>query len=236
MGFIIKSPSGTVIAVDAYLTDSCRAIGETIGIDLGRQVPVFIEPEELDVDHVLCTHSHQDHADPETLLRMPKRSVRSFVGPGLVTEIYRRCEVTPARIEHVYPGAKVMASDLVVQGTFAMPTDDSDLNHMGYVIGLEGGPRVYLTGDTDFHALLGHVGKLSPDVMIPCINGGFNNMSHWEAAELARLVKPKIAIPCHYDMFKDNLGDPAQFQACLRVAAPEVRYQKLEHMAPFVVS
>ena len=62
--------------------------------------------------------------------------------------------------------------------------------------------------------------------MITCMNSGLNNMSRWEAAELAGLIKPKVAIPCHYDMFPDN--------AALRYKAPDVRYQQLEYVKPFV--
>ena len=72
--------------------------------------------------------------------------------------------------------------------------------------------------------------------MITCINGGFNNLSHWEAAVLAARIKPKAAIPCHYDMFADNSADPRQFAAALRVKAPEVRYRELAHGEAFVFS
>ena len=115
-----------------------------------------------------------------------------------------------------------------------MPTDDSDLNHMGFVLAVENGPRIYISGDTDYSDILAHVRKLEPDVMITCMNGGFNNLSHWEAADLAAIIKPKVAIPCHYDMFPDNSADPAQFRACLGYKAPQVRYEQLEYVKPFV--
>ena len=70
--------------------------------------------------------------------------------------------------------------------------------------------------------------------MITCMNSGLNNMSRWEAAELAGLIKPKVAIPCHYDMFPDNAADPQLFRAALRYKAPDVRYQQLEYVKPFV--
>ena len=65
--------------------------------------------------------------------------------------------------------------------------------------------------------------------MITCINGNFNNLSHWEAAELAKWVSPKVAIPCHYDMFPDNSIDPLQFRASLKLRAPRVEYFELAH-------
>ena len=70
--------------------------------------------------------------------------------------------------------------------------------------------------------------------MIACINGGFNNMSHWEAADLAALIKPKVAIPCHYDMFPGQCFRPPAIPRGLRYCAPHVRYEQLDYVKPFV--
>ena len=102
------------------------------------------------------------------------------------------------------------------------------------MLAIENGPRVYISGDTDYHELLAHVRWLEPDVMITCMNSGLTNMSRWEAAELAGLIKPKVAIPCHHDMFPDNAADPQLFRAALRYKAPAVRYEQLEYVKPFV--
>jgi L-ascorbate 6-phosphate lactonase len=96
------------------------------------------------------------------------------------------------------------------------------------------GPKVYITGDTDHHPLLYSAAAQQPDLMITCINGGFNNLSHWEAADLAAKIKPRVAIPCHYDMFPDNSIDPHQFRAALSQVSPETRYHQLIHGEPFV--
>ncbi len=234
MGYVIKTPAGTLFSVDAYLTNSCKAIGASIGLNLDRKVPIFISPEELDVNHFLCTHSHGDHADPDTIRGLRAGVVETYVGPGQACEVFDQCGIAKAKVQQVYPGAKVQISDVTLHGTFAVPTDDSDITHMGYVLAIENGPRIYISGDTDYHNLLAHVRKLEPDVMITCMNSGFNNMSHWEAAELAGQIKPKVAIPCHYDMFPDNSADPQLFRAALRYNAPDVRYEQLEHVKPFV--
>lgn len=234
-GFLIKSARGTLIAIDAYLTNWCQIRhGVSLGLDLNRRVPIFIEPEELDVDYFLCTHSHDDHADPETIRRLKQERMKRFAGPGLTCEVFSKLGIAAPKIQQIYAGGRMQAGDVTVQGTFAMPTDDTDLNHIGFFLKVEDGPRIYMTGDTDYSNLLECVGKLEPDVMITCINGGFNNLSHWEAAEVARAVKPKIAIPCHYDMFPDNAVDPLQFRASLKIKAPSVQYQQLEHMRAFV--
>jgi L-ascorbate 6-phosphate lactonase len=234
MGFLVKTPAGAIFSIDAYLTNSCEKIGASIGLDLSRKVPIFIDPEALRVDYFLCTHSHHDHADPETIERVDKNGITLFAGPGLACETYRRCSVEEKKIRQLYAGSKVEMADVAVHGTFAMPTDESDLDHLGFVLAIENGPRIYISGDTDYTNLLGHVAKLEPDVMITCMNGGFNNLSHWEAAEVANMIGPKVAIPCHYDMFPSNAADPAQFRACLHYKAPQVKYQQLEYVKPFV--
>jgi L-ascorbate 6-phosphate lactonase len=91
-----------------------------------------------------------------------------------------------------------------------------------------------MTGDTDYSELLISAARHRPDIVITCINGGFNNLSHWEAAQLVGKIGPKVAIPCHYDMFPDNAVDPKQFRASLRLNAPSVGYQELEHGQVFV--
>jgi len=47
-GYIFKSPEGTLVSVDMYLTNSCDGINPAV--DLSRKVPVLIAPEELDVE------------------------------------------------------------------------------------------------------------------------------------------------------------------------------------------
>lgn len=231
-GYIFKSPEGTLAAVDLYLTDSCRDLAP--GLDFRRRVPVLIEPEDLDVDIFTCTHNHQDHTDPETIRRLRNRDTTHFVGPHPTCGIYRTESIEEGRIVPAWPDCELEFADLKLRGTFALPTDTSDLNHMGYVFQFGSGPKVYVTGDTDHSELLLGAARYAPDVMITVINGGFNNMSHFEAADIAGKLKPKVAIPSHYDMFADNAVDPRQFRASLKLKADGVGYQELIHGEPFV--
>src|SRR4029078_10690957 len=78
-GYIFKSPEGTLCSVDLYLTDSCASLG--VNIDLKRQIPILITPEDIDVDVFACTHNHQDHTDPETIRNLRNKDTMRFVGP-----------------------------------------------------------------------------------------------------------------------------------------------------------
>ena len=233
-GYIFKSPEGTLVSVDLYLTDSCENL--RTDVDLRRLVPILVAPEELDVDIFTCTHNHQDHTDPYTIRALRHKDTMQFVGPMPTCDVYAAEGVEQSRIVRVWPKSNYEARDLRMIGTFALPTDDTDLNHMGFVLQFGSGPKIYITGDTDFHELLGAAGKHEPDVMITCMNGGFNNLSHWEAAQLVGMVKPKLAVPCHYDMFADNRIDPEQFRAALAMQGIKVRYRALVHGQAFVYS
>jgi L-ascorbate 6-phosphate lactonase len=90
-----------------------------------------------------------------------------------------------------------------------------------------------MTGDTDACDLLASAARHKPDLMIPCINGGFNNLSHDEAAQLAARIRPRAAIPAHYDMFLDNGIDPRRFESALKLRAPQVQYLQLQHGVEF---
>jgi L-ascorbate 6-phosphate lactonase len=231
-GFIFKSPEGTLASVDMYLTDSCAALHPEL--NLRRQAPLLVRPDELDVDVFTCTHNHQDHTDPETIRNLRHKDTMQFIGPHPSCDVYRSEGVESGRIVASWPDCEIEHRDLRIRGTFALPTDTSDLNHMGFVFQFGNGPKVYVTGDTAQSDLLLGVTKHSPDIVITVINGGFNNLSHWQAAEVVGKIKPKVAIPCHYDMFPDNSVDPQQFRAAMQLRAPDVRYQQLSYGTSFI--
>ena len=233
-GYIFKSAEGTLVSTDLYLSDSCANLHE--GLDLRRRAPLLIEPEELDIDVFTCTHNHQDHTDPETIRRVRNKDTIAFVGPHPSCDVYRREKVEDGRIHVSYPQCELEFRDVRIHGTFALPTDDTDLNHMGFVFAFGNGPRIYVTGDTDYTELLVAAGKHKPDIVVTCINGGFNNLSHFEAADIVGKIKPKVAIPCHYDMFADNMADPKQFRASLLLKAPQVTYHEMGYGTPLVFS
>jgi L-ascorbate 6-phosphate lactonase len=227
-GFIFKSPEGVVFSTDLYLTDSCAKVAPN-GMDFHRQVPVLIPPEEIDVDLFACTHNHQDHTDPETIARLRNKDTAMFVGPHPSCDVYQKEGVESGRIQPIWPDHTVEYGDVRIRGAFALPTDDTDLNHVGFLIEVFGCPRIYMTGDTAESELLTSAAKFRPELMITCINGGFKNLSHDQAARLAAQIGPRAAIPCHYDMFPDNSANPQQFRASLQLRAPDIRYVAPEH-------
>ena len=161
-GYIFKTPEGTLATTDMYLTNSCAAAYPGLGLDLNRRVPVLIPPKDLDVDIYTCTHNHQDHTDPETIRGLRHRDTTHFVGPHPTCEVYRAEGIETGRIVPAWPACELELRDIHIRGAFALPTDDTDLNHMGYIFTFAGGPKIYVTGDTDFSDLLFSAARFTP--------------------------------------------------------------------------
>ena len=72
------------------------------------------------------------------------------------------------RYFHVFGSNKAFTiGDLSLRATFAIPTGGDDLTHVGYLVSVQDGPKVYLTGDTGYHDVLAtSVAEHRPDVVI----------------------------------------------------------------------
>jgi len=103
----------------------------------------------------------------------------------------------------------------------------------GYLVRVEGGPGIYVTGDTAYHEILAiAAGPHRPDILLAVINPAFRNMGPAEAARLAKQLDVKLAIPCHYDLFPDNSLPPQLFRTNLKVEGIGERYRQLRHGEP----
>jgi L-ascorbate 6-phosphate lactonase len=234
LGYILKSPGGQVVAIDPYLTNSCAEGARRAGLNVDRLVPPPIQPGEMDVDVIAFTHSHGDHCDAETILehRRAGRTAR-YLAPGETMEKLVGLGIAQDDITLTWPNREHRFGDMRLKSTFAIPFWGDDLTHSGYLVFIDNGPTVYITGDTDYHDVLGYIADYKPDVMITVINGTFRNLGPNEAVKLTMKINPKIVIPCHYDLFPDNSLDPRIFRAFLHAAGLSDKYVLLEHGKPF---
>jgi len=229
-GFVLKSPGGTLLALDPYLSNSCAEIGKSIGVDMDRQVPPPLVPGDLlKCDALLFTHSHQDHVDPETIAPYLKAGgAGPFIAPHEASDKLHALGVEDVRL--VWPNHSLEIGDFVVKATFAVPLGGDDLTHVGYLIEVRNGVRFYFTGDTDYNEVLSlSVAPYQPDVMITVINPAFRNLSPADAAKLAKAIGPAKVIPCHYDLFPDNSLPPRMLRTNLVMQGMADAYHPLRH-------
>lgn len=206
-GFILKSPQGHILAIDPYLSNSCKAIGESINVNMDRQIPAPMRPRDLvRCDTLIFSHSHQDHVDPETIQPYLKAGGQSaIIAPHEAAARLKSLGVPPDKLTLTWPNQTHTAGDFTLKATFAIPLGGDDLTHVGYLVQVTGGPRIYFTGDTDYNEILPlSVAPYEPDIMVSVINPAFRNLSPAQAAQLAKAVNPRWVIPCHHDLFPDN--------------------------------
>ena len=235
-GFLIKSPDGIVLALDPYLSNSCKAIGDEHGFDMDRLVPAPLAPRELaGVDAYVMTHSHQDHCDSETLAASRKAGGRGpYVAPAETVEKLKGLGVPENELRPVWPNRTLEFGDIALRATFAIPFAGDDLTHVGYLLAIKGGPKIYFTGDTGWHEMLAEVMlPHQPDALVCVINPAFRNLSPAEAALLAKRLNVKTVIPCHHDLFADNCQPPQMLHTNLKLQGIGERYQLLQHGVAF---
>lgn len=264
--FVLKGSDGFTVAVDPYLSDWCACRGKSVApTPKSRRFPPPLRPEELSVDLVLLTHSHCDHADPETLAALAADPRVRVAGPRDAVRVAAEAGFPAERLRTVHAGEELVfvkkkgvlaaaerlrsggtSEGLTVLGTFALPTDGTDLNHLGFLLRFASGATFWNTGDSAWCDLLPVLagervlsaasewrhspveGPAGPDVMAVCINAGYGNLSHWDAARLAAAADPRIVVPTHWDLFPHNSLDPEPFRTSLAKNAPEAEYAPME--------
>ena len=234
-GFILSDGTGSLIGVDLYLSNSCAASFAHLPFRLDRQLPVFIEPEDLDVDVFLTTHSHQDHADPETIRRLNTTKRILFFGPFDSQRVYRECGVPESSCRLVHPGESIeLSGGATMQATFALPTDATDLNHTGTLLRFANGIRFFNTGDTAYTERLSELLPKDVDICAICINGGFHNLAPLQAAEIIKAIRPRVAVPCHYDMMVNNTGSPDSLRVAMDLIDSGSTFFAMKYYEPWL--
>jgi L-ascorbate 6-phosphate lactonase len=231
-GFLLKSPGGTIVALDPYLSNSCKPLGKAAGFNMDRQFPAPLQPEELlGFDALVFTHSHQDHVDPETVQPYLRAGGQGpFIAPHEASDLLLRLGAKKESISLTWPNHTHQIGDFTFKATFAIPFGADDLNHVGYLVEVRGGPKIYFTGDTDYNDILSiQMASVKPDILVTVINPAFRNLSPVEAARLAKAIQPRWVIPTHHDLFPDNCLPDRMLRTNLALQGMAETFCPLQH-------
>lgn len=236
-GFLFKHRANFVL-IDPYLSDSLAR--KYAGTDKPhvRMTGRCVNPTELEfVDLVLSTHGHTDHFDAETLRAIGGARRRTkpltLVLPAANLEGGREMMVgLDVRLVPIDAGQSVTVGAIGVRAVpaahVALECDAAGRHRfLGYILQL-GAWSVYHSGDTVWHEdVAAAAAAARPDVALLPINGHHpargvaGNLDGPEAAKLAHLLRVKMTIPHHFDMFEFNTADPSEFAtACDSLSVP----------------
>jgi L-ascorbate metabolism protein UlaG (beta-lactamase superfamily) len=157
---------------------------------------------------LLITHDHFDHLSVADL--------KKVVSENTVVVAARECQgkfggVKMKEVKFVKPGDKLTVLDVSIEAVPAYNLNKSfhpkQDGKVGYVVQM-GGVRVYHTGDSD------HVPEMSQvkaDIALLPVSGTYV-MTAEEAAEAAKALRPKLAIPMHYGTIVGSEADAKRFE------------------------
>lgn len=213
-GFIIKSASGQLLAIDLYLSECVERLEGHVGYK--RLLPKLLSPTDLSFDVVICTHPHLDHFDidavPAMLAKGKTKLLCSVDCCKLISQM--QLEYYKDRVTYVKPGDKITVGDFDI--TFVNCDHGSGApDAVGVVVQVDG-KTVYEAGDTCLR--LDRVNEIPQplDVLIAPINGAYGNLNEEECTSLAETLQPDVTIPCHYGMFASHHGDVGKFYEIMK--------------------
>jgi L-ascorbate 6-phosphate lactonase len=221
-GFVFKTPGGTIVYTDPYLTDYVQRALPEYGLGFKRIMPKLIEADEVEADYVVSTHSHQDHLDADALPILSKNPRIHFVGAPDCRGHYEEADVPEERFTILHQGETLNLGDFSLTGVYA---DHGELapDAMGILFDF-GGIKVWQVGDTAYRPdMWQDLFQKDIDIILPPINGAFGNLNGVEAAQLAGEARAKVAIPCHFWMFPLHYGSPMEFLEACEKFAPDVQ-------------
>ena len=198
------------------LLDSLRWLGHSgFRID-ARGATIYIDPYRVQdgppADLILVTHGHYDHYSPQDVERLSHPGTW-LVAPAAVAERAggRVASIAPGEeleLEPV-PGAEVAAvaayntSKRDREGRLFHPRE---AGWVGFDLNVRG-ERLYHSGDTDVIPEMDRV--VGVDIALLPVSGTYV-MTAGEAAEAARRIQPRTAIPMHWG---EQIGTRADAEA-----------------------
>lgn len=219
---------GLRVLTDPWFTEKTHFHqGEPLGMSLNDLPPL---------DLIVASHAHYDHFDMAAMTAYPHKNVPFLVGPDMVEQ------ARAAGFTHVL---ELKPWDTWRQGGFEVTGIPArhKVPEVTFMIQAKG-RSVYFGGDTLLIPELLQLPAMFPsiDLALLSVNGlsVFGEpvvMNAEQAAELAGVLKARVAVPIHYrfkgSWFTDTVvlardGTPERFVAAAKKLAPDTQVRVLE--------
>lgn len=208
-GYILKSRSGQIMAVDVYFSECGERIEGHMGFK--RLLPRLLDPASRIYDFIVATHPHFDHFDFDAIpVLMSDPDVTLIASVNCEQEV-KKLGIRSTRVFYEAPGDELTAGDFHID---FVECDHADLapDAFGVVITVDG-KKIYMAGDTCKRMdRVEYINGYGPfDIVIGPINGAYGNMDEEDFAEYGSALNGKLMIPCHYGLFARHGGNPGKF-------------------------
>ena len=184
-------------------------------IRIAKDKIIYIDPFKItneynDADIIFCTHSHYDHFSEEDINKVKKDDTKLVLTLDCL-EKAKNLGFDQKNIVLVKPNEKYKVSGINFETVPAYNLEKDfhkqESNWVGYLLEIND-ITYYIAGDTD---LIPEVKSVNCDVAFLPV-GGTYTMNAKEAAELANIIEPQIAIPIHYGSIVGTMKDAETFK------------------------
>jgi L-ascorbate metabolism protein UlaG (beta-lactamase superfamily) len=194
-----------------YAGVTLKTPSKTLVID-----PVDVKPRNFkNVDAVLITHEHYDHMDPSLISELQKLTQCTVVAdPTSVRKL--RHSISPEKLLEVRPGSEVKFDMVLVKV--------ESCNHppattpVSFIITSEDDIKVFHTADSLPFPEMTTIGEREKLDLVFCTVGIAPGTSPETGFEIARLTKPKVAVPYH----TGSSAEQKKFAELLKKDMPEM--------------
>jgi L-ascorbate metabolism protein UlaG (beta-lactamase superfamily) len=192
-----------------------------------------------DLDALLISHLHHDHADVPSLRKID-RDVQAF-GPAGAGEFLEGLGFRA--VSELSPGDSNAIGSITLTAVEADHPNKGRFERGGEAIGflLSGSRRIYFAGDTDLFDGMNGLGSDLDLALLPIWgwgpNIGVGHLDPERAARAAALLSPRMVVPIHWGtLYPLGLArlrpgplhsPPEEFSAAMQVLAPQVEARVL---------
>jgi L-ascorbate metabolism protein UlaG (beta-lactamase superfamily) len=183
--------------------------GNTVIIDPFKIRPI---PEKADI--LLISHEHFDHLSLDDIKKVCSEKTTIVTIPACKKEL---SSMKVREVKAVKPGDKMAFGDVTLEVVPAYnlnkfrepgkPFHPKEDGKVGFILSING-VRIYHAGDTD---PIPEMKGFKTDIALLPVSGTYV-MTPEEAAEAARMIKPKLAIPMHYGTIVGSVNDAERFK------------------------
>ena len=187
-----------------------------------NDMSIYIDPYQIEkggapADILLISHEHFDHCSLEDIEKIQTKETAVVCSAG--------CQIK-GNVTTAKPGDALSVKGIQIEVVPSYNTDKpmhpKSLGGVGFIIEVEG-TRIYHAGDTD---LIPEMSDMDCDVALLPVSGKYV-MNADEAAEAARRIKPRLAVPIHWGSgVVGTIEDAERFQSLLAGTDIEVEIKE----------
>lgn len=178
--------------------------------------PVDVKARDFKtVDAILISHEHYDHLDQPLVSEIQKMTNCMVIADPTSAERLRN-RVSSEKLHEVQPGSEIKIGEVSVKA--GKCNHPPAITPVSFIITSEDGVKLFHTADSLPFPEMASLGEIEKFDVVFCTVGIAPGTSPETGVEIARLTKPKVAVPYH----TGSLEDQKRFAELLKNEMPNV--------------